>query len=270
LYLSVKRVCRNADGSIDWQFVFSRLGRPNFRYRRYQHYGGDKNKIIARLQELLEKNDPPFFNPAWVERHSYSLLKQVSTTFKSDWLEVIDLLGPKWRARFSHQHFQRQIEFYKGKVEFKRLVKKHQASLYTLYAVSNRQEEEIRNHVSLDFLEAAQAGNRLAFEFLLDSLMLTAQISEQLRGWSGFDWLMREKIIDCIMIFDLRKGNNLFSYLFATLKRVQLYLRTYKAYSLNDHFPDSTREMSEMATNRQTLQSADEFIDSIKLVLNKN
>jgi len=267
LYLSTKRFSRRPDGQIDWQFVFDRLSVKKFSYRALRSYGGDKEKIIAGLKELLEAEDPAVFNPNWVYRHSGSVAKQISTVFKSDWAEVLSHLDEKWRDRFTHKRFPREIKFYRGKREFAALVKKHRGNLYPLYSTLDRADRHLRNAVALDFIAAAQKGNKLALDFLLDCLTMTVQADEQFNLWIGFEDLRLAKIKSCIFLFDIRKSPNFFAYLAKSLRMASLPFRGKEKFSLNCHVKDSQKELSEFLLTESQNQEVEEFIKDIKLAL---
>ena len=270
LYLSVKRACRQADGSIDWEFVFNRLGAKKFSYRRLIKYGRDKKKIIQRLTELLEKENPVIFSPAWVTIYSGSIVKQISDVFKSDWHEVISKLDKKWQNKFTHRQFFTEVKFYKGTAEFRALVKKHRYYLYALYSAPGRTEKKIRNVIVIDFIAAAQKGNKLALHLLLDSLILTVQVDKQFKGWNGFDCVLRDKITSCVFLFDKRKGADFFAYLYKALRFSSLPIQGVNSFSLNDYTRDGKKELSEFVLTSSQLEEVDDFLDNIKLVITAN
>jgi len=267
LYLSTKRFSRRPDGQIDWQFVFDRLSVKKFSYRALRSYGGDKEKIAAGLGALLEAEDPAVFNPNWVYRHSGSVAKQVSSVFKSDWAEVLSYLDEKWRERFTHKRFPREIKFYQGKKEFGALVRKHKSNLYPLYSTLDREDRCLRDAVVLDFIAVAQKGNRLALDFLLDCLTMTVQADEQFNLWLGFEDLRLAKIKSCIFLFDIRKSPHFFAYLAKSLCMASLPFRGTEKFSLNGKIKDSQKELSEFLLTENQKQETEEFIQSIRAAL---
>ncbi|HBA36324.1 TPA: hypothetical protein DCZ15_00445 [Candidatus Falkowbacteria bacterium] len=268
LYLSIKRGFRNADNGIDWKFVFDKFDIQKFSYRRLIKYGGDKDKIIKRLSDLLEKENPPFFSPNWIERHNGSLDKQIGIVFKNDWDQVISRLDKKWHDKWRYKGAVKEVNFYKGTSEFRRLVKKHQHELYTLYACLNKEDKRKRNLVALDFIAAAQEGNLLSLNLLLDSLQLTVWAEEDYNGWRDFTVEMREKIKRSIFLFDLLKGDNFYNYLRRTLLTSCLPLQGIHAFSLNDYF-DGGDEFLERTLTHLQVEEVDNVIKNIKLVMNK-
>lgn len=265
LYLSIKRGFRNAKGGIDWKFVFDKLDIQKFSYRRLIKYGGDKNKIIKRLSDLLESENPPFFSPNWINKHSGSLDEQIRTVFKDDWDGVIQRLDKKWHDKWRYKGTIKEVNFYKGTSEFRQLVKKHRHNLYTLYACLSKEDKRRRNLVALDFIAVAQEGNFLALNLLLDSLQLTIWAEEDFNGWRDFTVEMRDKIKRSIFLFDLLKGDNFYNYLRRSLLTSCLPWQGIQAFSLNDHF-DSGDEFLERTLTHLQVEDVNDFLENIKLV----
>lgn len=269
LYLSIKRAFRTIDGKIDWQFVFDRLGTKKFSYRDKQSYLGDKGKIISRLTELLEKEEPSIFNPTWITKRSGSIVKQIDIVFENNWSEVVSLLGAKWSSRFTHQRIPKEIKVYKGTAEFRKFIKENGRKLYVLYSAANAQEKKTRNQLALGLIDLSQKGNKMAFDFLVDSLMLTIQVDDSFIAWHGFEFFMKDKIRSCIFLFDERKGANFFNYLYTALRRAVLPIRGINSFSINASVKNSKLEITEFLLSDYSAESAD-FEESIRLVMAKN
>lgn len=265
LYLAIKRGFRTRDNKIDWQFIFDRLGTKKFSYRNPQSYLGDKNKIIFCLRALLEKEDPIVFNPAWITRKSGSLIKQIDIVFKNDWPNVVSLLGDKWISRFTHQNIPKNIKFYKGTAEFRTFIKKHRVNLYVLYAAPSNKEKGVRNQLAMELVQLSQKGNQLAFDFLVDGLMLTIQVNNSFVAWTGFDSILRDKIRSCVFLFDERRGVNFFNYLYTALLRAILPIKGVNSFSLNGCIKNGKSEISEFLVGQ--LVEDDDFMDNIRLVI---
>ncbi|MFA6447638.1 MAG: hypothetical protein WCW31_05305, partial [Patescibacteria group bacterium] len=119
LYAGLLRELSGEKGNPDWGKMLVKL-EPKWQERwsykeskkqEPRHFTIDE--ISADLTALLDKEDPPHFNPFWIKKNAISLYRKCLYLFRdqgTDWDAIESNLPDKWKNRWSHQKTFEQLE----------------------------------------------------------------------------------------------------------------------------------------------------------------
>jgi hypothetical protein len=201
----------------------------------------DFSHAVKTLDDLLIEKQPDTFNASWVRRnapHVYRFIQQnVRAEFGGiDWDRVTRALDPRLQKRWISSH--RRAKPYRKKSEVRIVLDKYQDKLYAFIAPSDKNDEYLRDIISITLVRIAQKGNITAKEEITKLVRFTiddwVEHYPTLYSWQGYEPLIQKRIEGCIRCY--RYSGSFIRYLFRTLEYAGRGLRPIAAYSLDNSF----------------------------------
>ncbi len=207
---------------------------------------------INIIKKYLEKTQPKIFNSVWIKVELPNVYQYLNTEVINevgdiDWDQVISKLDRTFQRRWLGEYFvsqrkRKKLPSYKGKSELNIILKKYQNKLYTFLATVDKEDEYIRDVISVTLVRLSQKGNVLAKKELLKLCGYIIQewivSSPRLYRWKEYTPEAMRQLELCINRY--RYPGTFTGYLFRTLECRGRGLPP--TYSLDDHLPNSDRK----------------------------
>lgn len=203
-------------------------------------------KATQELNALLRKKKPKTFNPEWIQQHSNSTYKYLCKNIRTgsgdvDWDLVTVALERTFQKRWKRYEKKIKPVPYENKEELDNILTKYQNKLYTLTVPLGKADEQIQDHIMIRLVRAAQKGNTLAKEQVIEYVTLIIyewiESSKYMVKWKGYTYDIENKIQGCIRNY--RYSGSFMRYLFKTFQYAARGLRP--TLSLDDRFHDGKR-----------------------------
>ncbi len=199
---------------------------------------------IATMNNLLTKRQPQTFNRAWVRVNApcvYRFLQKEIRIERGgiDWDGLTRALHPKYQRQWTGS-LRKTAKPYRDKTEVDSVVNQYRDKFYTFVSSRSKEDEHIRDIISIAFVRVAQRGNILAKQEIIKLLNFTIdewiERNSNLYSWRGYDPLIQIRIECCIRRY--RYSGSFIRYVFKTLEYAARGLQPLIAYSLDDttHF----------------------------------
>jgi len=193
----------------------------------------DAVKIINRL---LKEKRPDTFNSSWILKNAPNVYRYIQKNIRSDvggidWDRFTRSLDrriqKKWRPRSRNK-----IKRYRAKAEVEVVFKKYKDKLYVFLAPRNREDEYIRDSISIALVRIAQKGNLLAREEIIKLIRFTIdewiESRPTLSSWEGYEFMIPHRIETCIRRY--RYSGTFIGYLLKTFEYSGRGLRATTSY----------------------------------------
>lgn len=195
---------------------------------------------INTMNNLLAKKQPQTFNRAWVRINApcvYRFIqKEIRTANGSiDWDRITQALSPKFQKHWIGS-LRNKAKPYRNKSEVNLVLKQYDNKLYTFITSGSKNDEYIRDIISITLVRIAQKGNISAKREIIKLLSFTIddwiERNPKLSSWMGYDELIQTRLECCIRCY--RYSGSFMRYVFKTLEYAARGLRPLIPYSLDD------------------------------------
>lgn len=199
----------------------------------------DFDFAVKIINELLIEKRPDRFNSSWIKKHSphvYRFIRQNvrSDTGGIDWDRVTRALDRRFQRKWMTSSRNRKRS-YRKKAEVGIILQRYHTKLYTFIAPANRNDEHMRDIISIALVRIAQKGNVMAKEEVIKLVRFTIddwiERHPALSSWEGYESLIPKRIEGCICCY--RYSGTFIGYLFKTLQYAGRGLIT--TYSMTDY-----------------------------------
>ncbi len=189
------------------------------------------------LSEELTRLRPATFTGTWIFNHAprvyrFARLNYRTVTGEIDWDAITRHLEPELAKRWDGR--RRRCRPYENSEELELVLGRYRPKLYIFIAPQNREDENLRDRISIRLVRIAQRGNTLALKEATELFRYAAE------DWIGRFWmlsrwrysseLLDEQIEGCIRRY--RFTGSFLGYLYKTLVYSGRGLRP--VYSLDD------------------------------------
>ena len=207
--------------------------------RRY-----DFHTAIQKLNTLLKRKQPKFFDPLWIKQHASSVYRYLYKNIQAgaidvDWDSVTINLDRTFQKRWRWQ--VTKITSYENKKELNIILAKYQSKLYTLMAPLNKEDKIVQDQIIIRLVRTAQRGNLLAKQHVIECMTFIIyewmESSPYMVRWKNYTGEIEEKIQACIRNY--RYSGSFMTYLFRTFQYSARGLRY--TCSLNDKVGKGTK-----------------------------
>ena len=189
----------------------------------------DFDQAIERLTQALEKWKPERFNRYWIYWHEPKVYKFVTKNIKTelgrtDWDRITLKLDRSLQARW-HEERIGSLQPYSNPQEVEIALRKYWDKRYVFFT-DEREDDEVRNLISVTLVRLAQRGNVKAEEELMEFLIFMvgdwADRYPMLWYWRWDTSRLREQCKYCI--YHYRYTGTFPGYLFKTLEYAAMRL----------------------------------------------
>jgi hypothetical protein len=200
----------------------------------------DFDSAVKTINKLLMKNQPNTFNSSWIRGHvpySYRFFqKNVRREIGGiDWDRITRALDRKIQRRWIMSRRNGSKE-YRSKAEVKIILRKYDGKLYTFLTPSDKDNNSIRDIISIALVRLAQKGNIIARQEIIKlvgfSIDEWIEHNPKIARWNGYEYLIQKQIEGCVRCY--RYSGSFMGYLFKTFEFAGRGLKPIIAYSLDD------------------------------------
>jgi len=183
----------------------------------------DFNYAVKIINELLTEKRPDAFNSSWILKHAPHVYWFIQKNVRSeigaiDWDRVTRALDRRFQRKWITSSRNRSI--YRKKAEVGIILQKYRSKLYVFIAPEDKNDEHMRDIISIALVRIAQKGNVIAKEEIIKLVRFTIddwiEHCPTLSSWEGYESLIPNRIEGCIRCY-LYSGTFI-GYLFKTLQ----------------------------------------------------
>lgn len=200
----------------------------------------DFDSAIATMNTLLAKKQPRTFNRAWVRMNTPCVYRfvQKEIRIKSggiDWDRITRALQPQYQRRWTGS-LRKIGKPYRDQDEVDAVLLRYRNKLYTFVSSQNREDEHVRDIISIELVRIAQRGNVSAKREIIKLVSFTIddwiERTPNLSTWREYTPLIQTRLECCIRCY--RYSGSFMRYVFKTLEYAARGLKPLIAYSLDD------------------------------------
>ncbi len=195
---------------------------------------------ITTMNKLLAKKQPQSFNRAWVRMNTPCVYRYVQKEIRTerggiDWDRITRALNPRYQRQWTGS-LRKKAKPYQDQAEVDAALQQYNDKLYTFISPQGKEDEHIRDTISISLVRIAQKGNITAKLEIMKLLGFTVEDwierNPKLASWRGYDPLIQTRLDCCIRRY--RYSGSFMRYVFKTLEYAAKGLTPLIAYSLDD------------------------------------
>jgi hypothetical protein len=192
------------------------------------------------MNQLLTEKQPDTFNRSWVRVNAPCVYRFIQKEIRIenggiDWDRFTRALNPKFQKQWIGS-FRKKAKPYRNKPEVDIVLQRYNDKLYTFLALADKNDEYIRDIISITLVRLAQKGNISAKQEIVKLLSFTIddwiESCPKLCNLRGYDYMIQTRLECCIRRY--RYSGSFMHYVFKTLEYAARGLRPVIAYSLDD------------------------------------
>ena len=195
---------------------------------------------INTMNDILAKKQPQKFNRAWIRVNvpaAYRFIqKEIRIEYGGiDWDRITRALNPKYQRQWIGS-LRKKAKPYRDQAQVAIVLQQYSDKLYTFITSEDRDDEHIRDIISISLVRIAQKGNIAARQEIIKLLSFTIddwiERNSNLSSWRGYEPLIQTRLECCIRCY--RYSGSFTRYVFKTLEYAARGLKPLIAYSLDD------------------------------------
>jgi len=176
------------------------------------------------INKLLIKKRPDTFNSSWILNHAPRVYGYIQKNVRSDiggidWDRLTRALDRRFQKKWKPSYCNNK-KSYRKKSELKTVFQKYHDKLYVFISPQDRNDENIRDNISIALVRIAQKGNIIAKEEITNLLRYTVdqwiETRPTLSSWEGHESAIPLRIEACIRCY--RYSGTFIGYLLKTLE----------------------------------------------------
>jgi hypothetical protein len=200
----------------------------------------DFDRAVKTINRLLIKNKSRTFNSSWIRGnapHIYRFIqKQIRREIGGiDWDRITRSLDRKFQRQWTTSS-RIGTKQYRSKTEVEIILRKYDGKLYTFLTPDDKDNNSIRDIISIALVRIAQKGNVTARQEIIKLVRFTIdewiEHNPRISRWKGYEYLIQKRIEGCVRCY--RYSGSFMGYLFKTLEYAGRGLKPIIAYSLDD------------------------------------
>ena len=204
--------------------------------------------VIKIMNNLLAEKQPQTFNRSWIRIYAPSVYRFIQKEIRIesggiDWDRITRALNPKFQKRWIGS-YRKKAKPYRNKTEVDIVLQQYGNKLYTFITSEDKNDEYIRDIISIALVRMAQKGNSSAQQEIIKLLSFTVddwiERNPRLSCWRGYDQLILTRLECCIRCY--RYSGSFTSYVFKTLEYAARGLTPLIAYSMDDFILSGIRK----------------------------
>ena len=200
----------------------------------------DFDSAVETTNKLLRQLKPQSFNSSRIRRCAPQVYRFIQKNIRSeiggiDWDRITRALDRKFQRQWiSCRH--NGTKLYRNKAEVKIILRKYDAKLYAFLTPADKDNNSIRDIISIALVRIAQNGNVTAKQEIIKLVRFTIdewiEHNPRISRWKGYEYLLQKTIEGCIRCY--RYSGSFMGYLFKTLEYAGRGLKPITEYSFDD------------------------------------
>jgi hypothetical protein len=133
--------------------------------------------VIEIMNNLLAQKRPQVFNRSWIRVNTPCIYRfiQKEVRIKNggiDWDQITRALNPKYQKQWTGS-IRKKTKPYQNRIEVNMVLQKYSDKLYTFLTLMGKNDEYIRDLISIALVRIAQKGNIVAKQEIIKLLSFT-------------------------------------------------------------------------------------------------
>jgi hypothetical protein len=200
----------------------------------------DFDSAVKTINQLLRKKQPYTFNSSWIRGNAPHIYRFLQKNIRKeiggiDWDRVTRALNRKFQKKWITSR-RNGRKLYRSKAEVNIILHKYDGKLYTFLTPADKDNNSIRDIISIALVRIAQNGNVTAKQEIIKLVRFTIdewiEHCPRISRWKGYEYLIKKHIEGCIRCY--RYSGSFMGYLFKTLEYAGRGLKPITEYSLDD------------------------------------
>jgi len=219
----------------------------------------DFDSAVKAINSLLTERQPHTFNSSWIRGcapHIYRFFQQNIRRESGgiDWDRITRALDRKFQRQWIASR-RKGTKLYRSKAEVKIILHKYDGKLYTFLTPDDKDNNSIRDIISIALVRIAQKGNVTAKQEIIKLVGFTIdewiEHNPKISRWKGYEYLIQKRIEGCVRCY--RYSGSFMGYLFKTLEYAGRGLSPIVVHSLDDSpYPGGRKRIDRIAQNTET------------------
>jgi hypothetical protein len=202
----------------------------------------DFDHAVKIINKLLVAKRPDTFNSSWILKHASHVYRYIQKNVRADvggidWDRVTRAIDRRFQRKW-RPSFRNRTKSYSKKGEVGIILQKYQSKLYVFITPVDKNDEYLRDIISIALVRIAQKGNVIAKEEIIKLVRFTIddwiESRPTLSSWEGYESLIPNRVEGCIRRY--RYSGTFIGYLFKTLEYAGRGLIPINEYSDNVDF----------------------------------
>ena len=186
------------------------------------------------------KYQPNTFNSSCIREYAPYIYRFFQKNLRTeiggiDWDRITRALDRKIQRRWIMSRRNGTKE-YRSKAEVKIILRKYDGKLYTFLTPSDKDNNSIRDIISIALVRLAQKGNVTARQEIIKLVRFSIdewiEHNPKIARWKGYEYLIPKQIEGCVRCY--RYSGSFMGYVFKTLEYAGRGLKPIIAFSLDD------------------------------------
>ena len=195
---------------------------------------------IKTINSLLVRKKPHAFNRSWIRVNAPRAYRFIQKNVRSesggiDWDRITRCLDHKHQRLWTGYLRKKVKPSYRNKTEVDIILQRYSDNLYTFLAPKDKNDEHLRDIISISLVRIAQKGNLSARQEIIKLLTFTVddwiERYPTLACWREYRPLVQMRLECCIRRY--RYSGSFMLYLFKTFEYAARGIRPLIAYSLD-------------------------------------
>lgn len=183
----------------------------------------DFDYAVKTLNMLLRKKEPHTFTSSWIREHAPHIYRFFQKNIRResggiDWDRITRALNRKFQRQWITSR-RNGTKLYRSKAEVEIILHKYDGKLYTFLTPADKDNDSIRDIISIALVRTAQKGNVTAKQEITKLVRFTIEEwiehCPKISRWKGYEYLIQERIEGCVRCY--RYSGSFMGYLFKTL-----------------------------------------------------
>jgi hypothetical protein len=219
----------------------------------------DFDSAVKTINQLLRKKQPYTFNSSWIRGYAPHIYRFFQKNIRReiggiDWDRVTRALNRKFQNKWITPR-RNGTKLYRSKAEVKIILHKYDGKLYAFLTPADKDNNSIRDIISIALVRIAQKGNVTARQEIIKLVRFSIdewiEHNPKISRWKGYEYLIKKYIEDCIRRY--RYSGSFMGYLFKTLEYAGRGLRPITEYSLDEpSYPGQKKRIERIPQNPET------------------
>ena len=219
----------------------------------------DFDSAVKTINKLLIEKQPQTFNSLWIREYAPHIYRFFQKNIRResggiDWDRITRALDRKFQRQWITSR-RNGTKLYRSKTEVNIILHKYDDKLYSFLTPADKDNNSIRDIISIALVRIAQKGNVTAKQEIIKLVRLTIdewiEHNPKISRWKGYEYLITKHIEDCIRRY--RYSGSFMGYLFKTLEYAGRGLRPIIVDSLDDSsYPGGRKRIDTIAQNPET------------------
>jgi len=219
----------------------------------------DFDSAVKTINKLLIERQPHTFNSSWIRGCTPHVYRYFQKNIRResggiDWDRITRALDRKFQRKWITSR-RKGTKLYRNKSEVKIILCKYEENLYTFLTPEDKDNNSIRDIISIALVRIAQKGNVTAKQEIIKLVRFTIdewiEHHPKISRWKGYEYLIQKRIEGCVRCY--RYSGSFMGYLFRTLEYAGRGLKPIVVHSLDDSpYPVGRKRIDTIAQNPET------------------